>query len=291
MVLVSTLLSLIVGSARAQGLLAIEQSAAVEEDRFHEELLLSLDDVRIQPAQAGFSTASMGDQLDAVRPFLEEQGLDAVVWLDAGDAERLRVSVAFVSEARAVIRMLEVPRGAGAEAQLALAVRELLHQAYATLLAIPEAPTVEPVAEEVALPESPGLGVGVDWAIGGLWPAEAMAGGLRGAMRVGVTTPAGPVEIGTGLSTDGRPGQARIGPVLGAGRGGLWLRAGVDRTWLEGLTIWQSRVDLSYHLDIVESLGVEAALRFAPVRDQVLDGETLRYDSGRIEFGLFVGGS
>ncbi|MCB9764519.1 MAG: hypothetical protein H6739_32390 [Alphaproteobacteria bacterium] len=271
--------------ASAQGVLLLDLSDAPEEDRFHQELALTLDDVRLQPTGPGFVTAPLAAQLDVARPLLEDEAVQAVAWLDATDPAQLRVSVAFVAEDRAVVRLLEVPREPGAEARLALATRELLAEAY-QLEDLPPPPPPPPPPEA---PPEPSWA----WTAGGslTWPPQTLAGGLRPGLGAAVERRAGPLWLGLGVEVQLARAHWRVGPGLSARWGPVSLGVRADRTALAWQTVWQPRVTagLSHRFAPGPMVGLELAL--TPLRDEVLDGEEVLYNSGWIELGVKVGWS
>lgn len=272
------------GEAQAAGLVLLDQSDAAEEDRFHEELALSLPTVHLREGPADFSQTTLADQLDVVRPMLEASDTSAVAWLDASEPTLLRVSVAFVESDRAIVRVLDMPREPGAEARLALATRELLSSVYAEEIGL-TAPEVVEVPVEVPTPASP-------WSarvtLGGVATTTPAAGGLRGGFGLGAERAVGGWAIGGGLETQLGASQWRVGPVMTLRREVLLVGARADWTQLDWTSHVQPRVFVGLRWPS-EGLNAEVRATLAPIRDEVFQGKVLLYDSGRAEFSINLG--
>lgn len=284
---ISALLSLI-APAWGWSVLLLDHGAAPEEDRFHQELALSLDEVRLHDAPEGFPLMPLSEQLDWVRPLLDEGDVLAVVWLDPTQAERLAVSVAFVSEDRAVVRLLELPREAGAEARLALAARELLAE-EGMLDSLDAIEITENPPPTIGPPETSPWVLGAGLSL--TWPLHPEAGGPRPGLALGAERLTGPVRLGAGLALQARPEHLRLGPSVSLGWGPLTLGARADQTWLEAVSLLQPRAYLELGHTLPVGLSGALQLSVAPLRDQVLAGKDVLYDSGWIEVGVRIGGA
>ncbi len=225
-----------------------------------------------------FARTPLTEQLAVVRPMLDLEGAHALAWLNS-EPDVLHLSVAFVAADRAVVRVVDVDREAGAPARLALATRELVAQAL-DLPTIPEARKPEPEGVPVAR-----LAIG----LGAVLPVSKRSGGLRAAVDVEGTAPVGPVWIGgsLGVQLNGHHVRAvprgvfRAGPVVAA--------VGADVAVLEWVTWVQPRLEVGVTVE-PQSIPIffEPRLRVTPVRDQVVATERI-YDSGWVEIGLHMG--
>jgi len=280
---VYALLSLI-GAALGQAVVLLDQPALPEQLQFHQELALSLEAVQLRPAPDDFATAPMATQLEAVRPMLDGADKQAVVWL-GGDATKLWVSVAFVDEERAVIRMIDLPRDPDPLPRLALAVRELVTTAYAAepSPAVPAAPTPPPQPPAPTPPWWAGVSAGA------VVPASSLAGGPRGATALQLHRQLGPVVLGTELMGQLGPEQARLG--LGLIGRGDWLSAGlsIDAVRTQWSLPPQPRAFIGLWHRWESGLTAEARVYLHPLRDRVAQGERRLYDSGRSAPGIFLG--
>lgn len=100
--------------------------------RLATELALALHDLQVTtvagPANLDVLPSTM--LFATLRPYLDDDVL-AAAWLGP-DADPLRLSLGFAGEGRGVVRVVEQPAGPGAEAALAVAVREVLAEARVT---------------------------------------------------------------------------------------------------------------------------------------------------------------
>ena len=281
------LLGALAGDARAGDVVLLDQSDTVEEDRFHEELALSMDGVLLREGTADFFRETLADQLTAVRPILAESETSAVAWLDVSDPTLLRVSVAFVEADRAIVRLLDVPREAGAEARLALATRELLAAVYA------EEVGLEPQADIPSHPVEPTPPAywSTGFAAGVVAPLSAEAGGIRGSLSAHVEREVGPWFLGGGLETQLGLAQWRLGPTVMVRRGVAFAGARADWTQLAWTEQLQPRLFMGLRWSGDAGFWGEARATLAPVRDEVVRGDTLLYNSGWGEFSISYGWS
>lgn len=279
-----TLLSLI-GAALGQEVVLLEQVRLPEQLRFHQELALTLDKVKLQPAPDAFASAPMAAQLETVRPMLASDTGQAVVWL-GGDTTKLWVSVAFVDKERAVIRMIDLPREPDPLPRLALAVRELVATAYTTE-PIPAVPTPPPPP-----PPPPADPVAEWWAgamAGAVVSIAPLGGGPRAATGVQLYREIGPLEVGTELMGQLGSEQSRLGLGL-VGRYSL-VDAGVSAEWVSA--DWplplQPRAFIGLWHRWRTGFTAHARAHIHPVRDQVIDGQRTLHDTGWGSVGIFFG--
>ena len=280
--MVLALLSLI-ATALAQGVVLLDQGSVPEQERFHQELALTLQSVKLQPAPEGFGSAPLTEQLGVVRPLLERAERQAVIWLGSDEA-KLWVSVAFVADERAVIRVIDLPREPDPLPRLALAVRELAAEAYASEpkpLPLPAPPPVPPTP-----PAAVWWGGG---SVGALVPWEALAGGPRGALGLQVHREVGGLEIGGEVLAQAGSQQRRLG--LGLDARWIFVSAGVSADWEQGpyeLPL-QPRAGLGLIHRWDAGLLVHARLQIHPIRDKVALGGQRLYDTGWTSLGIFLG--
>jgi len=286
------LLSLLSGDAHASGVVLLDQSDAVEEDRFHEELALSMDGVHLRAGPADFARTTLADQLAVIRPILAESDTSAVAWLDVSEPTLLRVSVAFVETDRAIVRLLDVPREAGAEARLALATRELLAAVYAEEVGLmapavtaDETPPAEAEPSDASAPRLWRAGLSV----GATAPLNPAAGGARGGLGGEVTRALGAWQLGGALEAQAGAAQWRVGPAVIARRGVGVAGARADWTQLTWDEQVQPRVFVGARWPSEAGLHAEARVTLAPLRDEVVRGEALLYDSGWVALSISLG--
>ena len=106
--------------------------ALEREARFFEELSLAVDGVSVQRADLGgdFGFLPLTEQLLRILPAAAERGAAAAVWIRDSGAGRVLLHLVVLSEARELVRAVELDPGQGTEAGLALAARELLREAH-----------------------------------------------------------------------------------------------------------------------------------------------------------------
>ena len=210
------------GPADAARTLLMLSVAGTDDDRAFEqrlalELGLAMEGIDLRSASTGvaaFADESVTRQMEILAPLMAGEDVLAAAWLDRGEPTLPRLHLLFVNQGRAVLRMVEVEGGDGAEARLALAAREVL----ATAL-IPESPPPVAVSAEAAVdpevaPSTPAIAA---WAMGfhggfvgslaGRTGADPRAGGvvrlerrLAGQLWIGL---GGVIRVGTsGLFSD-----------------------------------------------------------------------------------------
>lgn len=263
----------------------IDLGEAETEDRFHTELALLLGDTPItRPATTQQLQVTDGGWLDALRPVIPDG--HAAVWLDP-DPSRCRASIAVLSNTRAEVQVVEVPAGDGAEALLALSVREVL----ALINAAPE--PVEPPAPE-STPEPPPPVVP---------PEPSPTARMRPRVGASVVAPQNGAVRGGGVVMANwklRPNLStgiRLG--VQAGANGVWFQPGVHiargRFTIGGQAAVVSHpwgvmvrpgVRLGMLLPVSESHIPGVSLTWLPVRDIVYGDGGVVYDSGRLELTL-----
>lgn len=223
--------------------MATGDAGTARESRLYQELGLALDRFALISVEAerGFAQMPLGQQLASIQDLVDREGAVAVTWLGQPAPGQLLLHLVVAQTGRVLVRSIQAQPGSEKkEANLAVAVRELLGTAYLFepapspqgAAAIRE--VVEEVRQRVApspappplAPSSPGkwrvvasfhVGQGVGASFGGLtqW-GGGLAGGRRVSERVwldlGVEGDAGPVGGNGDVSVAGW----RVGPHFGA---------------------------------------------------------------------------
>jgi hypothetical protein len=291
------------GSVWAQDLLVLslaqDTAGRVLEEQYVEELALTLDAGTAQLWDLGdpaFQGLALGDQVESVRLLLAQEGAVAVGWLDGRPVDRIDLTLVFVSEDRAVARLLQAQRDGEPVPELALATREVL--AALAPVAIAPAPEPLPAPPVVAVPPQTPSGV----LVGLVFEADAPgAPGASGRLGLGVRwhralrdqtliEVGGSLQLGPPRTVGGRQVQVVSGaPSLGLQHWfGLWgprltLDVPVHRVTVDGEQSWGGAVRLAPGLGVqAKTFRVELSLALAPVRHQVRDRTTheLVWDSG-----------
>lgn len=102
------------------------------EDRCLAEVRLALEQVTVSSVRApvAFISSSINERIAWLRPVINQHSAEAAVWLEpAGDAS-LTLYLVTLATGRAFLRVVEASSGPAAESELALALQELLGQAY-----------------------------------------------------------------------------------------------------------------------------------------------------------------
>jgi len=291
--------------------LAEDTGGQASEQRFVEELALALDEVAVTPRPVdnpGFARAPLTAQVERVRPWLGSGKADAVAWLDQLGAGQLGLAVVFVTDDRAVVRLVQAEVGPDAEADLALAAREILWSALGDV--DPAAGTAAPVAAEepvatVGRRQVLGARLSLQGAlspVGAVGPTARM--GLEGAMDVFIQE-----RLGVGLAVSGwttpltelsglEVRASQVGPAL---RLQLWswpvapfVQVGVPVVWVqideELATLVSPRASVGLS-GTWGSLMLELRGGVLLFEDQIIHGptDTQIYGSGRFEVALGVG--
>ncbi|MEN0067065.1 MAG: hypothetical protein AAGA48_33350 [Myxococcota bacterium] len=238
------------------------------EDRLQQELQLADVDVTMVEAE-GFAVASLEDRLALLR---EREVASPAAWITLKE-DTVQVSLATFDSDRANVRLVAVPSGPDAPAELALGIREILTQLAPPPLAGPE--------PRSSLHASVGLGAVV--------PTQGLALGPRLLLQAEGTWSLGsPASIGGMLAVQLGRDQWRVG--LGAvGRYGPGLVAArLDVARLPWVTWLQPRLDIGATITL-SRFWAEPRLSWAPQRDIVQQRTGRIYDSGRIEFVIAIG--
>jgi hypothetical protein len=302
--------------AAAQDLLVLQladdpEGQALEQAWILELSLALLDHAAVlSPVDAvRFKTWSLGAQVDQVRPLLAAGDAVAVAWLDASQPERIDVTLVFVSDDRAVARLLQAERAVEPLAELALGVQEVLSVGPQ----LPAAPLVpEPVPEPRGVagqtgPPAPPVGSSQEVILGaaGEWdpPGVPGASGRLGAqVRVERALAAGPrLRLDAALSgqlgvpttgAQGRAWSAALVPAVGAQlwRGPVGLRLALEvpvhRVVVEDQISWGAKVRAGPSVAVSwRTLRLEAGVGVALLRHQVVDlgSDQVVWDSGWLD--------
>ncbi len=108
---------------------ADDETGQERESRLIEELVMVLDDVRVEEVEtvaADFETRALDEQIAVVRPLIEKRGALAATWIHSLSKESVALHMAAVSSGRAQTRLVEMAATPGFEGDLAVAVKELL---------------------------------------------------------------------------------------------------------------------------------------------------------------------
>jgi hypothetical protein len=115
-------------------ILTAEGGEATErEQRLFGELELALDGFAIETVSSGdpeFARLPMSEQLARIQPLVDRSGAVATTWVEATGSGTVLLHLVALTTGRALVRIVEAHHGPDAEAELALAVRELLGEAY-----------------------------------------------------------------------------------------------------------------------------------------------------------------
>lgn len=194
--------------------LAQEEEAADLEQDFRTALILSLDNREVVPEALGpeaFAGLSTADQVARIRAMVDRRGALAAVWLDLDNPALLRAQLVFAGRARAVVRLLEVPRGTGAMQELALSAKEIISTTQLELSLPPAVdvtpPTVEPPEEEATAGPPTEETPAISTSTSGAQPAWTLSLGTAA-----LVTPLPSPALGTRLE-----GQAAVGVRLPMG--------------------------------------------------------------------------
>jgi len=258
-------------------LVVLDHLEAAEESAWLDELDLQGTPYTVVLPPEGFGDAGSSEQLSLARSVAGDA--EAVAWLSV-DEQALHLSLAFLSEDRAEVKVVDAPRDADGPSRLALATRTLLTEARQPPVA---APVPEPAPEPPPVTPDP-----LRWQLtaGVVLPTHSLAGGLRPAVDGELTWPVGPLRAGGGLGLQGNGHHLRGGPRALVRWGPALVGGSVDVVGLEWVTWVQPRLEAG--LTVSRGATAELRVRWAPLRDQVLDGDLL-YDSGRVEVGLHLG--
>jgi hypothetical protein len=273
--------------------------ALEREARFFEELALAVDGVSVQRVDLGgdFGFLPLTEQLVRILPAAAERGAAAAVWIRESGAGRVLLHLVVLSEARELVRAVELDPGQGTESGLALAARELIREAHALNLgpatpaavASPAAPPAAPVAAICPATEPPpserpewglatlavvnggvaayegpsiqyGVALGVEWQpVDGLFTRLSFSGkaGPRDELGDGVVTGWG-MELGLAAGYGWRLGPIALGPFLGLAGSRTALDVALGTGERRSYSWWGFRAALG--LDLRVPLGRCAAL-------------------------------
>lgn len=283
------LLSLAAASAdEAPTLTLLDLGPAPEEDALAGELRLSGVQVALAPAEDGFMTQSLPARLESLRDGLAPG--EAIGWLTVEEA-RLSVSVSFLTEDRAVVRVATVDRARPEPvAELALATREILR------LVREPAPAESASATSAPDPSQPAADAVAPWSMaaraGLVLPTHDRALGARGGVDVEIARALdkeGRLRVGLSAGVQVGDQSWRITPKLVGQAGMVGVGLGADVAVLPWVTRLQPRIELGVAVPLPAGLETGVALRIGPLRDEIIDGNELVYSSGWTEIVLHVG--
>lgn len=245
----------------------IDHLAAPIEDRLLQELSLADIDVKAV-VQPGFAEGDLAERLAILR---RSDVPSPVAWLTV-QSDLVQVSIASVDRDRANVRLVSVPPGPDAAADLALGVREILAQ-----LAVPPA---VPVASRFRV--RPHVGIGI------VGPTRRPGLGPRGLVQVEGIVGDDRFRGGALFAAQLGPDQWRVGLGMVGRVGPGLLAARLDLVGLPWVTWLQPRLDLGATVGLGR-FWAEPRLSYVPRRDVVEVGTETVYDSGRLEWVIVVG--
>jgi hypothetical protein len=112
---------------------AKDPAGKARERRFVTQLRLVLENIPVETAELSntdFAEQPLARQLNAIRPLLRARQTLGALWISAPSEDLIILQMVSVTTGRAVVRMVEAKAGQEAEANLALASRELLGTVY-----------------------------------------------------------------------------------------------------------------------------------------------------------------
>lgn len=130
---------------------AQDPTAGESGQRFVTQLRLALDGFDVQALRIdkeSFENQPLSQQIEWIRPHSTAAGAAATVWLEQTGGETTLLHLVALSAARALVRIVEAPRGPGTAQELALAVQELLGEAY-LMSSTPHSPAVADMVNRV----------------------------------------------------------------------------------------------------------------------------------------------
>ena len=114
-------------------LVAQGKAVRVREEIFVNELALTLGAYRIVAVDkdlAGFSDKNLNQQLSQIKVIAEAPNTVATIWIEEGEDNITLLHLVALSTGRALVRIVEAKKGPETEITLAMAVEELVGQAY-----------------------------------------------------------------------------------------------------------------------------------------------------------------
>ena len=290
---------------------ASEPRAALRESRLCDELRLALDGFTVRalaPDDPSFLAEPLFEQIGAVGALASREKAIAVTWLSSPSEHQVFLYLVVVRTGRTMVRSIPATDEPRMEANLALATRELLGEAY---LFAPEQARAEPavtklvatVRDQVSVPRAaaaPGLwqvsaGFLVAQGLSGYQgPARQIGGSLRLERRVGerlrpalvLCAAIGPDAPGEGGSVDGWEIAPGVGAFYGWRLGGFTLgpevslQAGYLRLHATGqaaadlwTSTWKIRevvgLEVRRQLSRAVALWLSSGVGFTQVQDRV----------------------
>jgi hypothetical protein len=210
-------------------LTATEDAAAEREQRLRTELALTLDgfDVRaVESGDVGFPGLALSDKLALIQLWVDRNGAVATTWVEEAPSGQVLLHLVALATGRALVRIVEAERGPDTEAELALAARELLGEAYlfgpatgdpaveqvvsAVQAQVAPPPTAAPPVVVAPSPRAPTTRPEPVW---GVLPLARVGGGLYGHR--------GPhLQAGGGLAVERRLGSGGFARLMLGAAGG-----------------------------------------------------------------------
>ncbi|MBX2798894.1 MAG: hypothetical protein KTR31_14555 [Myxococcales bacterium] len=264
----------------ALSLILVDHLADPLEDRLSDELALAGVSTEWMATDApGFGQLPLDQQLDLVRDRVEVG--QPVAWMVLRGEDPI-VAVATLQSQRAIVRVVDVPAGPDGPAEVAMVLREMID------LQGPES-RATPSRYDSLEPSAAGLpSWGGQLTVGAVVPTARLAGGPRLGLAGEVGAVHGPWQGGVGVSLQAARRHVRGGPRAVGRVGPVLASVGFDVAALPWVTWIQPRLEGGLSLSLGPWVG-EARLAWLPQRDRVRERGVEIYDSGRLEFGIWIG--
>ncbi len=165
-------------------MVAGDDMAKQREQQFVSNLELLLEGLTVERVQTGvedFVSLPLQEQLTLIKPFVATYNAVAMTWIEDSGTDLTLLHLVALSTGRALVRIVETERGPNAAAELALAARELLGEAY-LFDASPRSEAVNQVVARVKeeVISTPRPAEGQQWGVMTCFSAGAGVYGQRG---------------------------------------------------------------------------------------------------------------
>jgi len=122
-------------------LLIEDATSRQTQQRFIEELMLTIDEVKIVTlaAPAGFAALSLTEQLKYLETLQDYDSTLAVIWLRTASARLTLLNLVSLNTGKAIVKIIKREESSDIEASLAMTARRLLGEAYLFEMSTPKA--------------------------------------------------------------------------------------------------------------------------------------------------------